>query len=195
MVFIDYQNVYRAARASFGLEHQPHWKGQIDPLALGRRIVEQDRSDRELIGVRVYRGRPDATKEPKGYAANRKQSAAWTRQPQTVLITRTLRYPATWPNEPAEEKGIDVALAIDMVTMAVHGEYDVGILMSLDTDLKPALEAVCALRGRPYPRCEVAAWSALTGHSRRLSVVGQSLWCHWLDEAAYRAVADDTRYS
>ena len=86
----------------------------------------------------MYRGRPDATKDPKGYAANRKQSVAWTRQPQTELITRTLRYPATWLNEPAEEKGIDVALAIDMVTMAVHGEYDVGILMSLDADLKPA---------------------------------------------------------
>jgi hypothetical protein len=50
-----------------------------------------------------------------------------------------------------EEKGIDVALAIDFVTMAVRGEYDVGVIMSTDTDLKPALEAVAQMRGSPYP--------------------------------------------
>ena len=63
------------------------------------------------------------------------------------VIQRTLRYPSDWPSRKAQEKGIDVALAVDFVMMAVAEEYDVGVLMSTDTDLKPALEAVVALGG------------------------------------------------
>jgi hypothetical protein len=38
-----------------------------------------------------------------------------------------LRYPPEWPRLPAQERGIDVALAVDFVMMAAHVEYDVGI--------------------------------------------------------------------
>lgn len=79
--------------------------------------------------------------------------------------------------------------------MAVRHEYDVGILMSRDTDLKPALEFVRGIQGEPYPRCEVAAWSSPHGYSRRLSIPGSQIWCHWLDEADYQAVADPTNYA
>jgi hypothetical protein len=50
------------------------------------------------------------------------------------LVARPLRYPAAYPREKPEEKGIDVALAVDFVMMAARDEYDVGILMSTDTD-------------------------------------------------------------
>ena len=76
-----------------------------------------------------------------------------------TVITRDLRYPPDWPRRPAQEKGIDVALAVDFVMMAARGEYDVGILFSSDTDLVPALEAVIALRPDDPPACEVAAWA------------------------------------
>jgi NYN domain len=115
--------------------------------------------------------------------------------PQSEGHLATLRYPRNWPQQKEEEKGIDVALAIDFVTMAVRGEYDVGVIMSTDTDLKPALEAVAEMGGNPYPRAEVAAWSTLEQHSRRLSIPGRRLWCHWLDEADYRSVADPTDYT
>jgi hypothetical protein len=111
------------------------------------------------------------------------------------VITRTLRYPREWPREREQEKGIDVKLAIDLVAGAVREEYDIAILMSTDTDLKPPLEFVRDLRGDPYPRCEVAAWSSPDGHSRRLSIVGRQIWCHWLDESDYRSVADPTNYA
>jgi len=93
-------------------------------------------------------------------------------------------------------KGIDVALAIDLVVMAITGEFDIGVLMSTDTDLKPALEAIPSLaRGKQYPRCEVAAWSVPGGHSRRLSVPGEQIWCHWLDGEDFLAVADSRDYN
>jgi hypothetical protein len=149
--------------------------------------------DRVFTQVRVYRGRPDSSRDPQGYGANLRQCTAWEALGAKV-ITRTLRYPSGWPAEKAQEKGIDVQLAVDFVMMALRKEYDVGILMSTDTDLKPALEAVVDLAGNRSPRCEVAAWEPPHGHARRLSISRQNLWCHWLGASAFNDVADRTDY-
>ena len=139
VLFLDYQNVYMSARSLFHPMGAPHWNGQIDPLALGRLLVDRSPFDRELAGVRVYRGLPESTKDPKGYGASQRQISSWAQAPEIEVITRTLRYPQNWPTEKPKEKGIDVALAIDFALMDVRGDYDVGVLMSTDTDLKPAL--------------------------------------------------------
>jgi uncharacterized LabA/DUF88 family protein len=196
VVFLDYQNVYSGARYAFHPYHAAHTDGQIDPARLAELLASKGIRNRELTEIRIYRGRPDTTRDPVGYGANLRQCTAWERSDARIrVITRTLRYPRNWPQEPAQEKGIDVALAIDVATMAIRGEYDIAIVMSTDTDLKPALEAVTTLSGNPYPRCEVAAWSSPEGHSRRLSISGKRLWCHWLDGDDYRNVADPTDYT
>jgi len=47
-----------------------------------------------------------------------KQCSAWVKSGVTV-IPRTLQIPSRdWPRERAQEKGIDVALSVDFVTMA-----------------------------------------------------------------------------
>ena len=51
-------------------------------------------------------------------------------------------------------------LALDFAMMAVRGEYDVGVLMSNDTDLRPALEEVMNLGAQTV---EVAAWDPPAG--------------------------------
>lgn len=196
-VFLDYQNVYMGARGAFHAYGSQPQDGQVDPHALGELLVQRGPPgvDRELREVRVYRGQPDPERDPKGYAANDRQCSHWRTLSKTTVITRTLRYPREWPREREQEKGIDVKLAIDLVAGAVRKEYEVAILMSTDTDLKPPLEFVRDLRGDPYPRCEVAAWSSSDGHSRRLSIAGRQIWCHWLDESDYRSVADPTNYA
>jgi hypothetical protein len=178
MLFLDYQNVYMGARETFHERWAPSQCGQIHPVKLGQLLVERNpgRDGRELVGVRVYRGQPDSSREPKGYGANLRQCAAWE-QAGAIVITRTLRYPARWPAEKPEEKGIDVVLAMDFHALALSGAYDVGILMSTDTDLKPALEAVAQINRNRTPRCEVAAWCAPDMHCRRLSIKGIRLWC------------------
>lgn len=76
---------------------------------------------------------------------------------------------------------------------AVKGRYDVGVMMSLDTDLKPAVETVLdELHGI---RVEVAAWSAKGVQASRLGFSGRKIWCHWMDDDFYRAVADETDYT
>jgi len=195
-LFVDYQNTYKGAREAFHSWNDFQTCGQIHPLLLGQQIVSKDAYDNELTAIRVYRGRPDSLKDPRGYSANLRQCMAWeASSPLLKVIWRTLRYPRDWPEEKAEEKGIDVALAIDVVAMAVRKEYDVGVVMSTDTDIKPALEAVVSLGGNPFPRVAVAAWSSPDRHSRRLSIAGRQLWCFWLDENDYQAVADQTNYA
>lgn len=196
VVFLDYQNVYMGAREAFHPYGSPPQDGQVDPSRLGDLLVAKgSQFDRTLLEVRVYRGQPDSQKDPRGYAANDRQCRHWETLPKTTVTTRTLRYPRHWPREREQEKGIDVQLAIDLAAGAVRADYEVAVLMSTDTDLKPALEFVRDLQGDPYPRCEVAAWSSPHGHSRRLSIPRRQIWCHWLDASDYRAVADPTNYA
>lgn len=197
IVFLDYQNVYNGAREAFDLRGQPSRYGQIDPLRLSELLVARHPEASRLAGVRVYRGRPDSSRQSQAYGANMRQSDAQVQRGHGLVevITRTLRYPSDWPQTPAQEKGIDVALAVDFVTMAVRSAYDIGVLMSTDTDLVPALEAVIRLGGRPYPRCEVAAWSRPGAYSRRLHVPGAKVWCHWLKPTDYAAAEDLTDYN
>ena len=200
VVFLDWQNVYKGARETYCAFGAPHWQGQVDPVALGEHLAADSPFDRELHEVRIYRGQPDGKLDPRGYAASRRQHAAWQRSPLVTLITRPLRYPRGWPvtsapGERPQEKGIDVALALDFALMAVRGEYDVGILMSTDTDMKPALEAVAGMSHSPGPRAEVASWSIAGRHNRRLAIPSRNLYCHWIDKGAYDRIADSTDYS
>lgn len=120
--------------------------GQISPLLLGQLIVARRVRHSVLQQVRVYRGMPDATREPRPYAANERQTAAWGQSPLIEVIRRPLRYPGSWPKQRAREKGVDVALGIDFVRLAVRGAHEVGVLVSTDTDLVPALEAALEIK-------------------------------------------------
>lgn len=173
----------------------------MNPRLLGQHLASDSPFSRALAQVRVYRGLPGSKQDPKGYGAARRQIAQW-RDDGVYVCDRPLQYPAGWPDcspagERPREKGIDVELAIDMAVMGVKKEYDVGILVSLDTDLKPALEVVADLqRAWGRPRAEVAAYKAEGQHNRRLSLGGgRQVFCHWIDQRAYTAVRDDTDYS
>ena len=184
MVFIDYQNL-----ATCAAEQYPDTAGSrkfthIDPLRVAERIV----SRRRYASERVYRGRPNPRRQPAAAAANDIQANAWERNPQVTAVRRMLRYPSDYPAGRPQEKGIDVALAIDFLRLAVQGAYDVGIIASHDSDLVPALEAV---RDMHLAHVEVAGWS----RRNRLQFPESRLpWHHDLYEADFEAVRDDTDY-
>ena len=139
----------------------------------------------------MYTGRPDSERDPRTHAAHLRQCAAWERS-GAVVITRPLRYPRRWPEQRAQEKGIDVQLAIDFVAGAIDDAYDTGIICSTDTDLLPALEFVATRFGRR--RAETAAWLA-SGKGSELRLQRPSTWCHRLDLPDYEAVRDPTDYA
>jgi uncharacterized LabA/DUF88 family protein len=197
VVFIDAQNVYNDARRAFCQRTDPATYGQVDPMRLGRLLASKRPSGssepRDLKEVRVYRGRPDSTKEPKTYGAHMRQCDAWEKNGVSVFA-RALRYPHSWPDDPAEEKGIDVQIAIDMVTMASNAEFDVAVLVSTDTDLRPALEAFFLLPFEGARAIEVATWRS-EGFQKALRVPGRHIWCHYLHEDDYRRVRDSRDYN
>lgn len=195
ILFIDYQNAYRGARdIFFGAGNHPSANGQFDPLKLGLMLASRSRVERELVQVRVYRGLPNSTRDPRGHAAARSQISLWQQDPRVVVITRPLKYPRG--NNPdglkPTEKGIDVQLAVDFATMAVRAEYDTGILMSRDTDLLPALEFVSSTDVRA--RCETASWRQEGRHFGRLTIGNSLPYCHWIDAVQFAEITDETNY-
>lgn len=197
VVFIDYQNVLNDARRAFCSRPYGPADGQVDPTRLARLVASRiplgASAERRLQEVRVYRGRPDPRKDPQTYAPHMRQCGAWERS-SAVVISRALRYPGDWPRERAEEKGIDVQIAIDMVTRAVNRELDVAILASTDTDLRPALEAFHRLALDDPPLVEVCAYRS-AHFSKKLQVPDLHVWTHFIDEPEYRTLRDRTNYN
>ena len=82
----------------------------------------------------------------------------------------------------------DVSLAIDVIVLALRNEYDVAVVVSTDTDILPAIEAVRDLTPK---RVETATWKGRAP----LGKPSKSLWCHILKREDYDSVADDTDYN
>jgi hypothetical protein len=117
IVFVDYQNVRGWARRQFHPVNVHPAAGHVDPLHLAQLLTARRNRPSELIEVRVYRGRPSPDHQAGAAAANDRQTATWQPSRLVTVIRRPLRYPPDWPAAPAVEKGIDVALAIDLVAM------------------------------------------------------------------------------
>lgn len=191
-VFIDYQNVYRRARNAFANPGDSHMVGQVDPEKIGRLLAGRTSSASTLELVKIYRGLPDGAKDPKGNAACTRQVTAWSKLPKVEVFTRPLRYPPSYPAEKPSEKGIDVQLAIDFVVAALDGRFDIGVVFSADTDLKPAIEAVLA---RTPVDVHVATWQPPQGYASRIQISGKKIWCHYLHKTDFAAVQDLTDYT
>ena len=130
--------------------------------------------------------------DKRGYDACQRQVAHWNSVPGVRTLTRPLNYRE--PNRP-REKGIDVALAIEMVRGAVDGRFDVAVLFSGDTDLLPAAEFVRERLGDEA--IEFAAWKPIDGSAARvLQIDGRRSRFHLFDETWYRkALHDPTDYN
>jgi uncharacterized LabA/DUF88 family protein len=157
VVLIDYQNMYREARRAFGWENAPGHLGNLKPIALGRILTQAQ--DRELVQVRVYTGMPSLKREKKGNAIMQRRLAAWVSDyPKCVeVFPRPMQYIGN--SREGKEKGIDVELSIDLVSLAMDDEFDVAVVASADTDLQPPIEFV--LDRYPGKLIETAAFAPL----------------------------------
>lgn len=205
VVFLDWQNVYKQARSAFHSANDPGPKGQVHPVDLAETIAARapEGVNRELSGVRIYRGMPDNKYDSKGYDATQRQITSWQKDDRVVVTTSKLKYPDDFVLGKSDiklvkEKGIDVALALDFAGMGVDAGYEVGVLMSCDQDLVPALERVHQrkmTRGAEFPVIEVAAWKSPFRRSPRLSFGHGKPFCHWLDQETYWGLMDERDYS
>jgi len=191
-VFFDYQNIWGGARDAFYEKTDPVQNGQFRPRVLADLLARKVQGRNDVTFVGIYCGLPDSTRDRKTFAARRRQMAAWEKAGVTVRA-RALRYPRDWPRTDAEEKGVDVALALDAVMGAVNKLYDAAIIASVDSDLAPVVEAILELqRQNGSPAVEVIAFKGL---SKRIGVSGQQLTERWISRLDWNAVADPTDYN
>ena len=135
VTFVDGQNLYRCVKDTFGCSH-PNY----DVAKLCRTVCE--RSGLILSEARFYTGVPDARD-------NEYWNSFWSRKLLAIsrqgvrTFSRPLRYRdetirlngGTFTRRQAREKGIDVRIAIDLITLAYRGKYDVAVVFSQDQDL------------------------------------------------------------
>jgi uncharacterized LabA/DUF88 family protein len=134
-VFIDWQNAYQAAREAFSLRGMPNERGNFSPYGLARILTAGNErgADDDLVRVEIHRGLPNSSRDPVGFGANRRQSAAWMKENPGVVIPRLrpLRYPSPHEADQAPvEKGIDVQLALGAVEQVLTQACDVAVIFT-----------------------------------------------------------------
>jgi len=127
VLFIDGSNFYHGLKGTVG-------KANIDFQRLSRKLA----AGRKLVRAYYYNVPVDQRAFPDRYAAQQKFFSALDNVPYfTVRLGRLEPRGKTWI-----EKGVDVNIAVDMVTMAYDDIYDTCILISGDGDFAVAAEAV-----------------------------------------------------
>lgn len=192
--FIDGQNIFNQAKRLFG-RRQP----DFDPVALHQEVSK-------MAGfvpgeVRFYTGVPTANRQPHWHRFWRNKTLAMKRA-GVIVTTRPLRYRQRRLYDEdgelevitqAEEKGIDIRIALDLVRMARRGEMDAGIIYSQDQDLNEVvseIEAISQIQGR-----EIALASAFpsTPDNDFDRGIDRTRWLR-IDQATYARCIDLTDY-
>jgi len=158
-LFIDYQNVHLSAWELFSPYGAPKHEFLVDPSRFATQVsaawASESGESLEVSEIVVFRGLPDPRKEREMNSRVSRQHSAWRRDPRVRVNTRALRYPRDWPDERAQEKGVDVMLALAVVRCALAGDCDKVIVATRDTDILPAIE----MASEEKPGCiMVASW-------------------------------------
>lgn len=194
-VFIDWQNTYKTAREAFGWSEYPNEHGNYSPYQLARILAAGNGriTAGRLVRLNIHRGLPSQKYDPQGYAANRRQAAAWIKENPEIVIPRLrpLRY--SWnQSEPPREKGVDVELALAAVEWTLTKQCDTAIVFSHDTDLVPLIEMLQRLK--PQSGCiETASWCA-PGFNQRIRTK-PSVFHHEITEAVFARVGTLVNYA
>lgn len=139
--FFDGQNIFRQAKEAFSY-HYPNY----DPKKLASYICKMHGFDNH--GVRFYTGTPLFQKSPMWHKF-------WTgkllamRRSGVIVESRPLRYRHIEGSrneddskEIAQEKGIDIRIALDIVRMTIENKLDVAVIFSQDQDLAEVVRDV-----------------------------------------------------
>ena len=136
VAFFDGQNLFRHAKSAFGHTH-PNY----DPQKLFQSICE--RFQWTAHGVRFYTGVPSAAKDPQRHAYWTNRLLAFRRS-GILVENRSLRYRSEVVRLPdgtmqaietAQEKGIDIRIALDIIRLTMANQLDVVVIFSQDQDL------------------------------------------------------------
>jgi len=180
VVFVDYENIRQSLNGKFGQRD-----GEFDPNRLARILIERRNRESRLKELRIYRGIPDRVLERDKHRKDQRQRKKWLREPGVLFVGRPLKYARG--SRRGREKGIDTALAIDVIVHPFRHRADCVIICSRDSDLELILEFLLDGPLRPM-RVEVVGIHGLS----RLKLRGtERPWCHYLSREDFEAIRDD----
>ena len=158
-VFIDGSNVLRGARDTFQEESEPASLARTWPHLIGEWLLRPAAGSlhpRRLHSVRVHEGYLRVGEE--GRKAQQRQHQEWRARGKRVdvnveVFPRSLVAAASGAGR-WQEVGVDVALALDCLHLALSDSIDVAIIFSEDQDYEPLIDHLLDLERT----VEVAHW-------------------------------------
>ncbi|MDI9527103.1 MAG: NYN domain-containing protein [Desulfomonilia bacterium] len=148
VIFVDGSNLYNSLKKNFG-------KVQIDFRVLAEKLTNPTR---KLVRLYYYNAPRDKSEGDTKYKAQQRFLEKLRRTDYVEVKLGRLesrpidlsflsdadrkKYSKMAPKKCWVEKGVDVSLAVDMLTMAIRGTYDTAIIVSNDGDFASAIMAV-----------------------------------------------------
>ncbi len=176
IAFFDGQNLFNAAKACFGYSF-PNY----DPKALAQEICE--RQGWTLAQTRFYTGIPADASDPRHHF--------WVAR--LANLGRREVFTFSRPTQHGHEKGIDVRLALDVVSLAFDGAYDVGLIFSQDQDLAEVRPDVRRISIRDSRWIKLASAFPVSEHNFRTRGINGTDWIP-IDRSLYDACLDPRDY-
>jgi len=194
VAFIDGQNLFYGAREAFGYTY-PNYD---IPKLVHSVCAAQGWS---LVETRFYTGVPDAADNPRW---NHFWSAKLLHMSRAgvVVYSRPLRYRNKTVHLPggaqysflvAEEKGIDVRIAIDIVRLGHRRQYDVALVFSQDQDLSEVADEVRTIATEQSRWLKIASAFPFSPAARNKRGINRTDWLR-IDKATYDAAIDARDY-
>ena len=126
-IFIDGSNLYHSLKKNFG-------NANLNFLGFAGFLAEKNK----LVAAYYYNAPVNQKTQPNEYSKQQRFFSALEKLPYFEIKLGRLE---KRPTGPPVEKGVDVRLAVDMVTHAYSNIYDIAILVSGDADFVPAIKA------------------------------------------------------
>lgn len=194
VVFVDGQNLFHAAREAFGYTY-PNY----DVSALATELCTGQ--GWTLGEVRFYTGIPDASDDAFWHHFWTHKLASMGRQ-GVAVFSRSLRYrnrTITLPDGTqhtfltGEEKGIDVRIALDVISLAHRRAYDVALVLSQDQDLSEVADEIRTIAREQHRWIKIACAYPQSPTSRNRRGINRTDWIP-IDRALYDRCLDRRDY-
>ena len=156
VAFVDGQNLYYAAKEAFGAARGKPVPSELSryeyPSFDVRALAESTCSAKgwTLVETRFYTGMPSKDRSPFWHGFWQRKLGAMGKGGAVKVTTRPLKYRPRAFIDPGtgkltkgslgQEKGVDVRIALDIVSAALGGGMDVALIFSQDQDLAEAVD-------------------------------------------------------
>lgn len=194
ITFVDGQNLYFAAKESFGYRY-PNY----DILRLSQAVCT--RQNWNLVRAQFYTGIPNRSDNEKWCHFWMLKLAVMGRMGVKVF-SRPLRYRNQTLNLPdgrtytilvGQEKGIDIRIALDVVHAVSSNECDVALIFSQDQDLSEVAQEVRDIAARQDRWVKIASAFPTSPTSRNIRGIDKTDWIE-MNRSIYDQCLDPTDY-